>query len=92
MKVQISKLRYFGINTSSSGKSMYRGLKVETILLRNDTLTLFIELALFYDAYLDCEKARLAKVQNTTSILFVFDYKINTDQRALLYLEVEGEG
>lgn len=47
-----------------------------------------MKLALFYDAYLDREKAKLAKAQNTTSTAFVYReyyYKVNTivDTRGL---------
>lgn len=63
---------------------------------RNDTLTFFIKLVLFYDAYLDREKAKLAKVQNTTSTAFVYKeyyYKINTivETRGLYYIQKQRE-
>lgn len=96
IKVQTNKLRYFGINTSSGSKSAYKGLKVQTTSSRNDTLTFFIKLVLFYDAYLDREKAKLAKVQNTTSTAFVYKeyyYKINTvvETRGLYYIQKQRE-
>lgn len=81
VKAQTDKIRYFGVYTSLGGKSAYKGLKVQTTSSRNDILTFFIKLVLFYDAYLDREKAKLAKAQNTTSTAFVYReyyYKVNT--------------
>lgn len=96
IKVQTNKLRYFGINTSSSSKSAYKGLKVQTTLSQNDILIFFIKLVLFYDVHLDREKAKLAKAQNTTLIAFVYKeyyYKINTiiDTRGLYYIQKQRE-
>lgn len=81
VKAQTDRIQHFGIDTSSGSKSAYKGLKVQTTSSRNNTLTFFIKLALFYDAYLDREKAKLAKAQNTISIAFVYReyyYKVNT--------------
>lgn len=92
VKAQTNEIRHFGYDTSSSSKSVYKGLKVQTTSLRNNTLTFFIKLALFYDSYLDREKAKLSYAQNTTSTAFVYKeyyYKINTivDTRALYYIQ-----
>lgn len=92
VKVQTNEIRHFSYDTSSSSKSVYKGLKVQTTSSRNDTLTFFIKLALFYDSYLDREKAKLSYTQNTTSTVFVYKeyyYKINTivDTRALYYIQ-----
>lgn len=92
IKVQTNKIRYFGYNISSGGKSAYKGLKAQTTSSRNNTLTFFIKLALFYDGYLDREKAKLSYVQNTISTAFVYKeyyYKINTivGTRALYYIQ-----
>lgn len=92
VKVQTNKIQHFGYNVSSSGESAYKVLKVQTTSSRNNTLTFFIKLALFYDGYLDCEKAKLSYTQNTTLIAFVYKeyyYKINTivGTRALYYIQ-----
>lgn len=92
IKAQTNQIRHFGYNTSSSGESVYKGLKVQTTSSRNDILIFFIKLALFYDGYLDRKKAKLSYTQNTTLIAFVhkeYYYKINTivDTRALYYIQ-----
>lgn len=92
VKAQTNKIRHFGYNVSSGGESAYKGLKVQTTSSRNNTLTFFIKLALFYDGYLDREKAKLSYVQNTISTAFVYKeyyYKINTivGTRALYYIQ-----
>lgn len=91
VKAQTDKLRYFRYDVSSGGESAYKGLKVQTTSLRNDTLTFFIKLALFYDSYLDRKKAKLSYAQNKILTVFVYKeyyYKINTivDTRALYYI------
>lgn len=92
VKVQTNKLRHFGYDMLSSGKSVYKGLKVQTTSSRNNTLIFFIKLALFYDSYLDRKKAKLSYTQNKTLTAFVYKeyyYKINTivDTRALYYIQ-----
>lgn len=91
VKAQTDKLQYFRYDIFSSGENAYKGLKVQTTSLRNDTLIFFIKLALFYDSYLDRKKAKLSYAQNKILIAFVYKeyyYKINTivDTRALYYI------
>lgn len=94
IKAQTNKIRYFGYDVSLASKGVYVGLKKQTASARNDTLTLILKIALFYDSYVDRYTYILAIAQNTSFTRFVnrlFYYTINTiiDVRGLKAIAIQ---
>lgn len=74
-------MRHFGYDVSSASKGAHAGLKKWTASARNNTLTLILRMALFYDGHVDRYAYALSVAQNTSSTRFVnrlFYYAVNT--------------
>lgn len=94
VKVQTNRLRYYGFDTSSTSKGAYTGLKRQTTLSRNNTLTFFLKLVLFYEGYLDRYEVALAVVQSNVLNIFInmpFFQRVNivVYSRALKLIQVQ---
>lgn len=81
VKAQTDRLRHYGFDTSSASKGAHTGLKRQTTSSRNNILTFFLKLGLFYEGYLDRYKAALAVAQSNALNIFInttFFYRANT--------------
>lgn len=80
VKAQTDRLRHYRFDTSLASKGAHAGLKRQTTLSRNNILTFFLKLRLFYEGYLDRYKAALAVVQSNALNIFInttFFYRAN---------------
>lgn len=71
VKAQTDRLRHYGFDTSSASKGAYASLKRQTTSSRNNTLTFFLKLILFYEGYLDRYKVALAVAQSNALNIFI---------------------
>lgn len=81
VKVQTDKLRHYSFNILSAGEGAYVGLKGQLTSARNDTLTLFLKIALYFDSQRDRYNYDLSIAQNTILNQFInkeFYYNINS--------------
>lgn len=81
VKVQTDKLRYYSFDVLSAGEGAYVGLKEQLTSTRNDTLTLFLKIALYFDSQRDRYNYDLSIAQNTILNQFInkeFYYNVNS--------------
>lgn len=81
VKAQTDKLRYYGFDVLSASEGTYVGLKGQLTSTRNDTLTLFLKIVLYFDSQRDRYNYDLSVAQNTTLNQFInkeFYYNVNS--------------
>lgn len=81
VKAQIDRIRYYGFDVLSASEGAYVGLKGQLTSARNNTLTLFLKIALYFDSQRDRYNYDLLVAQNTALNQFInkeFYYNVNS--------------
>lgn len=81
VKAQTDRIRHYGFDVLSASEGAYAGLKGWLTSTRNNTLTLFLKIALYFDSQRDRYNYDLLVAQNTTLNQFInkeFYYNVNS--------------